>query len=65
VDEPFAVSGHTYENAIDLARTALETFPHELNHLRSGRGHDGWCADFEPWSEAVLGISQRSYLGCR
>ena len=60
----FAVSGHTYVDAIDLGRDALEAFPHELNHVRTGLSHDGWCVDYEPWSESVLGINQRGYLGC-
>ena len=65
VESQFAVSGHTYGDAIDIAGTMLESFPHELNHVRAGSGHDGWCIDYEPWSEAVLGINQRGYLGCR
>jgi hypothetical protein len=65
VEGRFPVSGHTYDDAIDLARDALEAFPHELNHVRTGAGHDGWCIDYEPWSEEVLGINQRGYLGCR
>ncbi len=65
VESQFTVSGHTYGDAIDLAGAGLEAFPHELNHLRTGLGHDGWCLDYEPWSEEVLGINQRGYLGCQ
>ena len=65
IESPLGVSGHTYGDAIDLAELAWNSLPHELNHLRTGPGHTGWCADFEPWSEEVLGINQRSYLHCR
>lgn len=58
------ITGHTYDDAIDLAKGHFEGLPHELNHVRTGLGHEGWCIDYEPWSEAVLGIDQRSYLGC-
>ena len=61
---PYALSGATYADAIDLALNGIGSFPHELNHVRSGPSHDGWCIDYEPWSEAVLGIDQRSYLKC-
>lgn len=37
---------------------------HELNQVRVGPGHEGWCREFEPWSEAVLGVDERAYLGC-
>lgn len=60
-----AISGHTYSDAIDLGADGSDSLPHELNHVRTGSGHDGWCIDFEPWSEQVLGINQRVYLGCR
>lgn len=61
---PYALSGTTYADAIELARNGIGSFPHELNHVRAGPSHDGWCFDYEPWSEAVLGVDQRSYLGC-
>ena len=64
VESPFPVSGHTYDDAIDLAQSAWDSLPHELNHVRTGSGHSGWCIDYEPRSEAVLGIDQRSYLQC-
>jgi hypothetical protein len=64
VESPYAVSGHTYDDAIDLGQSAWDSLPHELNHVRTGPGHSGWCVDYEPWSEAVLGIDQRSYLQC-
>ena len=57
-------TGYTYADAIDLTLVGLVGFPHELNHVRTGSGHAGWCVDFEPWSEAVLGVDQRAYLGC-
>ncbi|HZJ55123.1 MAG TPA: hypothetical protein VFD38_13365 [Myxococcaceae bacterium] len=60
----YALSGATYADAIDLARNGIESFPHELNHVRTGPSHQGWCVDYEPWSETVLGIDQRGYLGC-
>jgi len=62
--EGWNIIGHTYDDAIDLANGHFESLPHELNHVRTGPSHDGWCKDYEPWSEAVLGIDQRSYLGC-
>lgn len=59
------VTGTTFEGGvIDIALGQLRALPHELNHVRTGAGHGGWCADFEPWSEQVLGINQREYLGC-
>jgi hypothetical protein len=60
-----SISGHTYPDAIDLSAGSWESLPHELNHVRTGSGHLGWCIDFEPWSEQVLGLDQRVYLGCR
>lgn len=65
IESPFNVSGHTYDDAIDLAQSAWDSLPHELNHVRAGPGHSGWCVDYEPWSEQILGINQRSYLQCR
>ncbi|HZX43371.1 MAG TPA: hypothetical protein VFE93_16140 [Myxococcaceae bacterium] len=65
LDVDYSVAGHTYSDAIDLAAHENTSLPHELNHVRRGSGHGGWCADFEPWSEQVLGIDQREYLGCR
>jgi hypothetical protein len=62
--EGWNITGCTYDDAIDLANGHFEGLPHELNHVRKGPGHAGWCVDYEPWSEAVLGIDQRSYLGC-
>ena len=64
IESPFMVSGHTYDDAIDLAQSEWSALPHELNHVRTGSGHSGWCVDYEPWSEEVLGIDQRSYLHC-
>lgn len=64
VEGRYAVSGHAYADAIDLGQSAIEAFPHELNHVRTGPSHDGWCVDYEPWSELVLGVNQRGYLGC-
>ena len=58
-------TGRTYANAIDLSRFNWTELPHELNHVRTGPDHDGWCLDFEPWSEEVLGVDERAYLGCR
>jgi hypothetical protein len=57
-------TGHTYADAIDLGSHQWDDLPHELNHVRTGAGHTGWCLDFEPWSEAVLGIEERAYLAC-
>ena len=57
-------TGRTYADAIDLARFDWAELPHELNHVRVGPGHEGWCLDFEPWSEAVLGIDEGAHLGC-
>jgi hypothetical protein len=65
IQASYVVTGHTYDDAVDLAQSAWESLPHELNPVRTGPGHAGWCADYEPWSEEVLGIDQRSYLGCR
>ena len=65
VSSDFVVGGHTYDDGvIDLARAMLEALPHELNHVRTGTTHLGWCRDYEPWSEAVLGWNQGAYLGC-
>ena len=58
------VVGSTWADAIDLGAVHLGAFPHELNHVRTGSGHTGWCIDYEPWSETVLGIDARTYLGC-
>jgi hypothetical protein len=58
------ITGHTYDDVIDLAGGHADDLPHELNHVRMGPGHAGWCFDYEPWSEQVLGINQRNYLGC-
>ena len=60
----FSVGGHTYADAIDLAGGNFGSLPHEMNHVRAGAGHAGWCDDFEPWIESVLGMNQREYLGC-
>jgi hypothetical protein len=60
----YEIGGHTYSDAIDLGAESTASLPHELNHIRTGSGHSGWCIDFEPWSEQVLGINQRVYLGC-
>jgi hypothetical protein len=59
-------TGEAYVNAIDLGVTGWRNLPHELNHVRTGyNGHVGWCVDFEPWSESVLAIDERLYLGCK
>ena len=58
------ISGNTYADSIDLARNNLLSFPHELNHVRRGLGHSGWCIDYNPWSISVLGWDQSGYLGC-
>lgn len=66
-------AGHTgvtyhYSRVVDIAEAALETFPHELRHVQLGRGsddHHGWCSNFAPWEERVLGVDERAYLGCR
>jgi hypothetical protein len=60
----FGVGGETYLDAIDLAKDCLECFPHEMNHVRRGSGHGGWCIDYNPWSIEVLGWDQSAYLGC-
>jgi len=65
-------AGHTgvtyhYSRVVDIAEAALETFPHELRHVQLGRGsddHHGWCSNFAPWEERVLGVNERAYLGC-
>ena len=65
-------AGHTgvtyhYSRVVDIAEAALETFPHELRHVQLGRGsddHHGWCSNFAPWEERVLGVDERAYLGC-
>lgn len=49
---------------IDLVDGQWIVLPHELNHVRMGEGHSGWCAEFEPWEEAELGLNERAYLGC-
>ena len=66
-------AGHTgvtyhHSRVVDIAEAALETFPHELRHVQLGRGsddHHGWCSNFAPWEERVLGVDERAYLGCR
>jgi hypothetical protein len=66
-------AGHTgityhYSRVVDVAEGALETFPHELRHVQLGRGsddHHGWCSNFAPWEEEVLGVNERDYLGCQ
>lgn len=58
------VAGATWVDAIDLAANHTPGLGHELNHVRTGTGHAGWCIDFEPWQEQVLGYESRSYLGC-
>ena len=58
-------TGWRYADAIDLGRLNWAELPHELNHVRTGPGHQGWCVDFEPWSEEVLRVDERAYLGCR
>ena len=55
------VVGSTWADAIDLGVDHIRAFPHELNHVRTGSGHGGWCIDFEPWSEEVLGISEKGH----
>lgn len=65
-------AGHTgvtyhHSRVVDVAESALETFPHELRHVQLGRGsddHHGWCSSFAPWEERVLGVDERAYLGC-
>ena len=64
--------GHTgvtyhHDRVVDIAADAFETFPHELRHVQLGRGsddHHGWCSNFAPWEERVLGVDERGYLGC-
>ena len=56
--------GMTYSDTIDLQSDNFNAFPHELHHLEVGRGHSGWCVDFEPWEEQTLGVEERAYLGC-
>jgi hypothetical protein len=66
-------TGHTgityhHSRVVDVAEAALETFPHELRHVQLGRGsddHQGWCSNFAPWEEEVLGVNERDYLGCQ
>lgn len=65
-------AGHTgityhHSRVVDVSEEALETFPHELRHVQLGRGsddHNGWCSSFAPWEERVLGVNERTYLGC-
>lgn len=62
-------TGVTYHHSrvVDIAEQSPETFPHELRHVQLGRGsddHHGWCTGFEPWEERVLGVDERTYLGC-
>lgn len=65
-------AGHTgvtyhHSRVVDIAEAALETFPHELRHVQLGRGsddHHGWCSNFAPWEERVLGVDENAYLGC-
>jgi hypothetical protein len=65
-------AGHTgvtyhHSRVVDVAEAALETFPHELRHVQLGRSsddHHGWCSNFAPWEEQVLGVDERAYLGC-
>lgn len=67
--DPEGHTGVTYHHSrvVDLAEEGLETFPHELRHVQLGRGsddHHGWCSNFAPWEERVLGVDERGYLGC-
>jgi len=62
-------TGVTYHHSriVDVAERAFETFPHELRHVQLGRGsddHHGWCSNFAPWEERVLGVDERAYLRC-
>ena len=62
-------TGVTYHHSrvVDVAEQVPETFPHELRHVQLGQGsddHHGWCDGFAPWEERVLGVDERSYLGC-
>lgn len=62
-------TGVTYHRSriVDIAEQSPETFPHELRHVQLGPGsddHHGWCTGFEPWEERVLGVDERTYLGC-
>ncbi|MGZ6027912.1 MAG: hypothetical protein ACXWK5_00730 [Myxococcaceae bacterium] len=62
-------TGITYHRSriVDIAEGSPETFPHELRHVQLGPGsddHHGWCRNFEPWEERVLGVDERTYLGC-
>jgi hypothetical protein len=66
---PAGHTGVTYHHSrvVDIAEAALETLPHELRHVQLGRGsddHHGWCSNFAPWEERVLGVDERAYLGC-
>jgi hypothetical protein len=55
----------TDSRTIDLVDSQWVILPHELNHVRTGSSHDGWCAEFEPWEETELGYNERGYLGCQ
>jgi hypothetical protein len=62
-------TGVTYHHSrvVDVAEDVLETLPHELRHVQLGResdDHHGWCDGFAPWEERVLGVDERTYLGC-
>jgi hypothetical protein len=58
-------SGMTYVDAIDIAVTGRAGLPHELNHVRTGPSHEGWCLDYEPWSKTILGLDESAYLHCQ
>jgi hypothetical protein len=52
---------------LDIAVDGFVYLPHELRHVQLGPssdGHSGWCADYAPWSKAVLGDDEDAYLGC-
>lgn len=49
---------------IDLVDGQMIVLRHELNHIRVGPGHDGWCNEFEPWEES-FGFNEKAYLGCQ
>jgi hypothetical protein len=62
-------AGLTYfeSKVVDLVQGAIFGFPHELHHVQLGPGsgdHHGWCIDFEPWEESVLGLSEHDSLRC-
>ena len=62
-------TGITYHHCrvVDVAQDVLATLPHELRHVQLGSGsddHHGWCSTFAPWEVTVLGVDERSYLGC-